>query len=98
MGRDATLGKLEIAKSSTGEVGVMAIFTASNQSRANEAAKLLNPDLLHMPLTKDEPMPTFAFPFSPPEMDRGAIYEFCLHHIITLDNPMDIFHLDIEEC
>ena len=30
---------------------------------AKEVAKMLNPYLLHMPLTDDEEMPTFAFPF-----------------------------------
>ena len=60
---------------------------------------LLNgePDLLHLPLTPHEPMPTFAFPFSPPEMERGELYEFCLHHIMTLDDPMSAFRLDVTE-
>ena len=44
-----------------------------------------------------EPMPTFAFPFSPPEMERGELYEFCLHHIMTLDDPMSAFRLDVTE-
>jgi hypothetical protein len=42
-------------------------------------------------------MPTFAFPFSPPEMERGALYEFCLHHTLTLDDPMSAFRLSIME-
>ncbi len=97
IGHSAALGKLENAMPGDGEVGVMAIFTSPSQSRSNEAAKLLNPDLLHLPLTPHEPMPTFAFPFSPPEMDRGALFEFCFHHILTLDNPMSAFRLDIME-
>ena len=75
----------------------MAIFTSASQSRSTEAAKLLNPDLLHLPLTPHEPMPTFAFPFSPPEMERGALYEFCLHHTLTLDDPMSAFWLNTME-
>ena len=73
IGHSATLGALENAPGGSGEVGVMAIFTSPSQSRSTEAAKLLNPDLLHLPLTQHEPMPTFAFPFSPPEMERGAL-------------------------
>ncbi|MGC6473545.1 MAG: acyclic terpene utilization AtuA family protein, partial [Candidatus Puniceispirillaceae bacterium] len=109
IGRNATLGSLENRGAyenwgarenrevSAGEVGVMAIFTSPTQQQANEAAKLLNPDLLHLPLTPHEPMPTFAFPFSPPEMNRGASYEFCLHHIMAIDDPLCIFRLDIIE-
>jgi hypothetical protein len=32
--------------------------------------------LLIHPLTQEEEQPTFAFPFSPAEIDRGAVYEF----------------------
>ena len=97
IGRNAALGALENLDVSAGEVGVMAIFTSPTQQQANEAAKLLNPDLLHLPLTPHEPMPTFTFPFSPPEMDRGASYEFCLHHIMAIDDPLSAFRLDITE-
>ena len=97
IGHNATLGILENATGQTGEVAVMAIFTSPSQDRSTEAAKLMNPDLLHLPLTPHEPLPTFAFPFSPPEMERGALYEFCLHHIMALDDPMSAFRLDIME-
>ena len=97
IGHSATLGALENAPGDCGEAGVMAIFTSPSQSRSTEAAKLLNPDLLHLPLTPHEPMPTFAFPFSPPEMERGALYEFCLHHTLTLDDPMSAFCLNTME-
>ena len=97
IGHNATLAELENAPSSGCEAGVMAIFTSPSQSRSTEAAKLLNPDLLHLPLTPHEPMPTFAFPFSPPEMERGALYEFCLHHTLTLDDPMSAFCLNTME-
>lgn len=97
IGHSATLGALENAPGNCSEAGVMAIFTSPSQSRSTEAAKLLNPDLLHLPLTPHEPMPTFAFPFSPPEMERGALYEFCLHHTLTLDDPMSAFRLSITE-
>ena len=97
LGRNATLGALETQASKNSEKAVMAIFTAKTQAQATEAAKLLNPDLLHLPLSSNEPMPTFAFPFSPPEMERGALYEFCFHHVMALDDPMSAFRLDMTE-
>ena len=75
----------------------MAIFTANSQEKANDSAKLLNPDLLHLPLRKNEPMPTFAFPFSPPEIDKGPLFEFCFHHVIEIDNPKDFFQLQFHK-
>jgi len=51
--------------------------------------------LLHHPLTLLEEQPTFAFPFSPAEIDRGAIYEFVLNHVMVLDDPMDAFILTV---
>jgi hypothetical protein len=94
IGHNATLGALETRPSTAPELCVMAIFTASTQEGANEAAKVINPDLLHLPLTAHEPMPTFAFPFSPPEMEKGRLYEFCLHHVMKIDDPMAAFELD----
>ena len=97
IGVDAVLGALETEKSSAHEVGVMAITTASSEALAREIAKLQNPYLLHHALTRDEPMPTFAFPFSPAEVMRGPLYEFCLHHVLELEDPMAVFRLETRE-
>ena len=97
IGLNAVLGALETQTSTAHEVGIMGVVTAPSAETALEINKMLNPYLLHHPLEEDEPMPTFAFPFSPPEMARGAIYEFCLHHILPLDDPMDVFRLETHE-
>lgn len=95
MGIDSTLGALERRDTTPVEVGVIGIVTAESQDTASEIAKLLNPYLLHHPLTQEEEQPTFAFPFSPAEIDRGPAWEFCLNHVLHLDNPMDAFTLDV---
>lgn len=97
IGLDATLGTLDRDPVLPTEVGVMGIVTAHSEETSREVAKILNPYLLHHPLTEQEEMPTFAFPFSPTEMSRGKIYEFCLNHVMVLDNPMDAFHLETLE-
>ena len=97
IGLNAVLGALETQTSTAHEVGIMGVVTAPSAEAALEINKMLNPYLLHHPLEEDEPMPTFAFPFSPPEMARGAIYEFCLHHILPLNDPMDVFRLETHE-
>jgi hypothetical protein len=97
IGVDATLGAMETRAEYPAEAGVMGIITAETQEQANEIGKLLNPFLLHHPLTREEEQPTFAFPFSPAEIDRGAIYEFCLNHVMELADPMDAFSLEVRD-
>lgn len=76
---------------------MLCIVTADTQDKAHEIAKLANPFLLHFPLTDDEELPTFAFPWSPAETDRGPLYEFRLNHALVLDEPMSAFRLDTME-
>ncbi len=94
IGQNATLGALETRLGDPVEIGALGLVTAKTPELAGEIGKLLNPYLLHHPLTRDEEQPTFAFPFSPAEIDRGAIYEFCLNHVLRLDDPMDAFSLE----
>ncbi|NRB01336.1 MAG: acyclic terpene utilization AtuA family protein [Rhodobacteraceae bacterium] len=97
IGQDATFGPLETRTGDPNEIGVIGIVTAPDQALANEIGKLLNPYLLHHPLTREEEQPTFAFPFSPAEVDRGALYEFTLNHVMRLDDPMAAFSLETRE-
>lgn len=95
IGKTSVLGDLERRTGEPIEIGALGLVTARTQELASEIGKLLNPYLLHHPLTRDEEMPTFAFPFSPAEIDRGPIYEFCLNHVMQLDDPMDAFSLEV---
>ncbi len=97
IGLDATLGGLETAFSHPCEIGVLAIVTAPEDALAREAASLLNPILLHHSPDAEAEMPSFAFPFSPPEMHRGEVFEFCMNHVLELTDPMSCFHLEVIE-
>lgn len=95
IGKNATLGELETQRGAPVEIGVLGTVTAETEALAAEIGKMLNPYLLHHPLTPEEEQPTFAFPFSPAEMQLGAAYEFCLNHVMELDHPMDAFSLEV---
>lgn len=97
IGADATLGALETRARTAPELGILAILTAPDQDTAQTLAKLMNPLLLHHPLTREEEQPTFAFPFSPAEIDRGPAFEFVLHHVMELTDPMDAFRLEVTD-
>ena len=95
IGQNATLGALECKQGNPVEIGALGLVTANTPELSAEIGKMLNPYLLHHPLTRDEEVPTFAFPFSPAEIDRGAVYEFCLNHVMQLDDPMEAFTLEV---
>ena len=95
IGKNASFGNLEIKNIEHYEIGVMALVTAETQEITNEISQMLNPFLLHHPLTKSEELPTFSFPFSPADIRRGAIYSFCLHHTWEIKTPLEIFTKEI---
>ena len=97
IGQDASFGALETRSHAAVEIGVLGLVTAPTEERTSEIAKMLNPYLLHHPLTVEEEVPTFAFPFSPAELPRGQIYEFAINHVMTLDDPMDAFRLEVHD-
>ena len=97
IGVDATLGELETKKSLPAEIGVLVLVTVASEECADEIAKLINPFLLHYPLTDNEELPTFAFPYSPAQTNRGPMYEFCLNHVMELDHPMQAFRLEVHQ-
>lgn len=97
IGKDATLGHLENRSNGALELGVLGIVTAGSPDAVDEIGKMLNPYLLHHPLTAGEEQPTFAFPFSPAEIDRGEVFEFCLNHVMELSDPMEAFRLEVRD-
>lgn len=93
IGENAVLGELETRSAQAMEIGVLVIITADTQDNADEIGKFINPFLLHYPLTDNESLPTFAFPYSPAQTSRGALYEFCLNHVMPLADPLSAFRL-----
>lgn len=68
------------------EVGVMFIATAETQAMATRIAKTCNPTFFHFPLEPGIELPSYGFPFTPAEIERGQVYEFRLNHVVeTID-------------
>ncbi|WP_372802685.1 acyclic terpene utilization AtuA family protein [Paracoccus seriniphilus] len=97
IGVNGALGALENRIGDPAEVGVLGIITARSQEEAGEIGKLINPFVLHYPLTDDEELPTFAFPYSPATTNRGALYEFALNHVMHLTDPMSAFRIEVSQ-
>ncbi len=77
------------------EIGLLFIATAATQELATQIAKTCNPVLFHMPLDVDRELPSFAFPFSPPEMERGRAFEFKLNHVVHVDQPDELVRVSL---
>jgi hypothetical protein len=95
-GCNGVLGPLDTDSRTPREVGVVLLVTAASQATATAIAKYANPLLLHMPLAGMTHLPSFAFMTSPPEIERGAIYEFVLNHSVEVDWPDELSHTETE--
>ena len=69
------------------EVGLLFVATAATQEIATQIAKTCNPWFFHLPLTDDTDLPTYAFPFSPAEVERGEVFAFRLNHVVRVQSP-----------
>jgi hypothetical protein len=38
-----------------------------------------------------------AFPFTPPEIEKGPVYRFNLHHVVLPQNPLEMFRTELLE-
>lgn len=76
------------------EIGVLLVVNATTQELATKVARVFNPMLLHFPVNSNEQLPTFAFPFSPAEIERGQVYEFKLNHVVEVDDPLELIQIE----
>ena len=77
------------------EIGMMGVFTAKSQALANHMAKACNPYFFHMPLKLDAELPSYGFAFTPGDIDRGAVYQFVLNHVVSVDDPMELVRMEM---
>lgn len=78
------------------EICILFRATAKTQELATKIAKVYNPYLLHYPVEEGKQMPSFAFPFSPNEFERGKQYEFVLYHLAQIANFNEMFRIEYE--
>ena len=92
-GRGAVMGELEIDTDTIPtEVGVLITITAPTQEFATKIAKLVSHVSAHLPVPGyDGLISTIAYPFSPPEIDRGPTYRFSVNHVMQPDTPLEMF-------
>ncbi|MEU4541241.1 acyclic terpene utilization AtuA family protein [Streptosporangium sp. NPDC023825] len=96
-GYNAVLGSIDPASGPPREVGVMMLVNAPDQATATAIAKIANPLMLHLPTPDMNHLPSLAFATSPAESERGPAYQFVLNHVVDVDEPTDMFRIEIAE-
>jgi hypothetical protein len=102
-GRDGVMGALEPQRSGAGGVGGHEVFILWDViSQSQELSRTIATSVSH--LAVHNPIPKWhglisgvAFPYSPPEIDRGPVYEFHLNHVLVPDSPTSLFRTEYEE-
>ncbi|MEZ0094453.1 acyclic terpene utilization AtuA family protein [Streptacidiphilus sp. EB129] len=98
-GQDAVLGPLDPDRDRPPhELGVLITVTAPTQPIAHAVATFVAHISAHLPIPQyDGLASTIAYPFSPPETDRGPLYQFTLNHVAVPGDPYEMFRTVHEE-
>ncbi len=97
-GKNGVMGDWEPKRASAAhEIGILAEVIAESQDTANAVLAVTRASLLHTDfagrMCKEGNM---AFPFSPSDIERGAIYRFSLRHVVEPDDPYEMFPIEYE--
>lgn len=98
-GRDGVMGALEpLAQQMAHEVGLLISVTAADQATSRAIAKSFSHFALHYPIPEWQGLISgLAFPLTPPEMEKGPVYRFNLHHVVVPDDPLEMFRTEMQE-
>lgn len=90
-GWNAVTGRpVEAGAAAPREIGLLFVATAATQELATQIAKTCNPWFFHMPIRPDVPLPSYGFPFSPSEIERGPVFEFKLNHVVQVADGFEL--------
>ncbi|MBN2156048.1 MAG: acyclic terpene utilization AtuA family protein [Candidatus Lokiarchaeota archaeon] len=98
-GKNGVMGPMEPLKDQVGhEVGLLITITAQSQELATEISKFVAHISAHLPIPEWEGIiSTIAYPFSPPEIEKGPVYRFNVNHVVEPDDPFEMFRFSYEE-
>ncbi len=98
-GRNGSMGDLEPDATVQGhEVGTVIDVVAPSQDTADAIASVAWHTALHHPIPEYHGLVSnLAFPFSPPSLIGGPVYEFTLNHALVVDRPEEAYELTLSE-
>ncbi len=98
-GRDGVMGAREPVRDATPhELGFVIEAVGETQEIATAVLGIARTNMLHTDfpgrLCREGNM---AFPFSPSDVEVGAVYRFSIYHVLELDDPTALFPIEYEE-
>jgi hypothetical protein len=97
-GRNAAMGRLEPESRIGHEVGLLFQVTAETQELATALTKSVGHIAVHYPVPEWSGLITsIAYPYSPPEITRGATYRFNMNHVVEPASPLEMFRIGYEK-
>jgi hypothetical protein len=96
-GRDAIMGSIEPERRAIPhEVGIVFEVLAQDQDLATEIVKLARQPFLHYPVPGwSGAVTTIAYLHNPPQLERGPVYRFNLHHVVLPETELEMFRLQV---
>ena len=95
----ADLAVLVRSKNAGGhEIFILWDVISESQELSHAIASSVSHLAVHNPIPKWHGLISgVAFPYSPPELDRGPVYEFHLNHVLVPHSPTSLFRTEFEE-
>ncbi|MGI9075514.1 MAG: acyclic terpene utilization AtuA family protein [Bryobacteraceae bacterium] len=95
-GKNGTMGPLEPVKEiRSQEVCLVMEVTAKTQEQATTIISLARHQALHLPIPDwDGFITTLACIYSPAYLERGAVYRFCVNHVVEPEDPYEMFPIE----
>ena len=98
-GRDGVMGPLEpVREIRSHELGLVIEVVADEPDASAAILALARSVALHVTYPGRKAIAgNLAFPFSPSDFNVGEAYEFSVHHLVTVDDPLELFPIDLVE-
>jgi hypothetical protein len=95
-GKNGVMGALEPVKEiNTHELCLLFEVTAPTQEIASAIASVTRHQALHLPIPEWSGLITgVACPYNPAYLERGAVYRFCVNHVVEPDDPYEMFPIE----
>ena len=96
-GKDGTMGPLEPVQTvTTHELCLVLEVTAQTQEIATTIVSMARHQALHLPIPEWSGLITgVACIYSPAYLERGAVYRFCVNHVLAPDDPYEMFPMEM---
>lgn len=97
-GKNGVMGELEPNPKAGHEVGIVIEAVAETQELAEVVLGFARSTMLHYGFPgRLSTAGNLAFPYSPSDFKVGEVYVYSVHHLITVDDPIELFPITFEE-